>query len=77
MQNEYARCPLGIDDEHDEDTKGRYKFPYGDFEQVHRSGLLAAESRAGQRKYYDIELAVARLHGVLEALSKQRESTSK
>lgn len=64
---EYARWHLGIDDEFDEDNKGRYKFPYGDFEKVHRCGLLAAESRAGQRKYYDIELAVAHLHGMLDA----------
>ena len=68
---EYARWHLGIDDEHNEETKGRYKFPYGDFEKVHRCGLLAAESRAGQRKYYDIELAVAHLHGMLEALRKR------
>jgi hypothetical protein len=65
---EYARWHLGIDDEQDENTKGRYKFPYGDFQNVHRCGLLAAESRAGQRKYYDIELAIAHLHGMLEAL---------
>jgi hypothetical protein len=50
--------------------KGRYKFPYGDFQNVHRCGLLAAESRAGQRKYHDIELAVAHLHGMLEALQR-------
>jgi hypothetical protein len=66
--DEYARWHLGIDDEQDENTKGRYKFPYGDFQNVHRCGLLAAESRAGQRKYYDIELAIAHLHGMLEAL---------
>jgi hypothetical protein len=65
---EYARWHLGIDDEQDENRKGRYKFPYGDFHNVHRCALLAAESRAGQRKYYDIELAVAHLHGMLEAL---------
>lgn len=47
---EYARWHLGIDDEHDEDTKGRCKFPYGDCEKVHRCGLLAVESRAGQTK---------------------------
>lgn len=47
-----------MDDEEDPERKGRYKFPYGDFEKVHRCGLLAAESRAGQRKYHDIELAV-------------------
>ncbi|HXO49700.1 MAG TPA: hypothetical protein VN888_01455, partial [Mycobacterium sp.] len=65
---EYARWHLGIDDEVDENQKGSYKFPYGDFQDVHRCGLLAAESRAGQRKYYDIELAVAHLDGMLEAL---------
>jgi hypothetical protein len=66
--DEYGRWYLGVDDEAPEDTKGHYKFPYGDFEKVHRCGLLAAESRAGQRKYFDIELAVAHLHGMLDAL---------
>jgi hypothetical protein len=65
---EYAKWYLGIDDQEDPDNKGRYKFPYSDFDKVHRCGLLAAESRAGQRKYYDAELAVAHLHGMLEAL---------
>jgi hypothetical protein len=65
---EYAKWHLGVDDREDSGTKRHYKFPYGDFETVHRCGLLAAESRAGQRKYYDIELAVAHLHGMLEAL---------
>ena len=65
---EYGRWYLGVDDEKGEDTKSHYKFPYGDFEKVHRCGVLAAESRAGQRKYNDIELAVAHLHGMLEEL---------
>jgi hypothetical protein len=65
---EYGRWYLGIDDAHGEDTKARYRFPYGDFENVHRCGVLSAESRAGQRKYYDIELALAHLHGMLDAL---------
>jgi hypothetical protein len=47
--------------------KGHYKFPYGDFANVHRCAVLAAESRAGQRKYQDVELAAARLHGMLDA----------
>jgi hypothetical protein len=64
----FARWHLGVDDEKDEDTKGRYKFPYGDFEKVHRCGVLAAESRAAQRKYTDIETAAAHLHGALDAL---------
>jgi hypothetical protein len=65
---EYARWYLGVDDEAPEDTKGHYRFPYGDFEKVHRCGLLAAESRAGQHKHVDIELAVAHLHGMIDAL---------
>jgi hypothetical protein len=65
---EYARWHLGIDDEHDPESKSRYKFPFGDFSKVHRCGLLAAESRAGQYKYHDVEMAAAHLHGMLEAL---------
>lgn len=64
---EYQNWYLGIDDEEDEDTKGRYKFPYGDFTNVHRCGVLSAESRAGQYKYVDIEVAVAHLHGMLDS----------
>ena len=66
--DEYASWYLGVDDQANERTKGHYKFPYGDFQKLHRCGLLAAESRAGQRKYHDIELAVAHLHGMLDAL---------
>jgi hypothetical protein len=64
---EYAKWHLGIDDDEAEDRKGRYKFPYGDFKKVHRCGVLAAESRAGQYKYLDIEVAAAHLHGMMEA----------
>src|ERR1700730_7464225 len=35
----YARWHLGIDDEEDVETKARYKFPYGDFDKVHRCGV--------------------------------------
>jgi hypothetical protein len=65
---EYGRWHLGVDDEAKPETKGHYKFPYGDFHDIHRCGVLAAESRAGQRKYDDIESAAAHLHGMLEAL---------
>jgi hypothetical protein len=63
----YGNWHLGVDDDEDEETKARYKFPYGDFERVHRCGVLAAESRAGQRKYEAIEAAAAHLHGMLDA----------
>jgi hypothetical protein len=67
---EYGKWFLGIDTEEDEDTKGRYKFPYGDFEKVHRCGVLAAESRAGQYKYDDIEHAAAHLHGMIDGAER-------
>src|SRR3954462_1158658 len=59
--SEYAKWYLGVDDEARKETKGRYKFPYGDFENVHRCGVLSAESRAAQRRYTDIESAAAHL----------------
>jgi hypothetical protein len=68
--SEYAKWYLGVDDEQDEDTKARYKFPYGDFTKIHRCGVLSAESRAGQYKHTDIELAAAHLHGMLEQVSR-------
>jgi hypothetical protein len=66
--NEFAKWHLGIDDEANPKTKGAYKYPYGDFENVHRCAVLSAESRAGQRDHAEIERAVAHLHGMLEAV---------
>jgi hypothetical protein len=68
---EYSKWHLGIDDAARENTKAHYKFPYGDFQKVHRCAVLSAESRAGQYKYYDIELAAAHLHGMLEMLGSE------
>ena len=67
---EYALWHLGVDTEEDEHTKARYKFPYGDFKKVHRCGVISAESRAGQYKYYAIENAVAHLHGMIETMKQ-------
>src|SRR6266705_4997845 len=64
---EYAKWHLGIDDTHAENTKQRYKFPYGDFKNVHRCALLAAQSRAGQYQHYDIERAVIELREMIVA----------
>jgi hypothetical protein len=69
---EYAKWHLGIDDSEDPENKRSYKFPYGDFENVHRCALLSAESRAGQYKHFDIERAVAHLHGMIEELKHQK-----
>lgn len=69
----YGKWYLGIDPGEDEESKGRYKFPFGDFEKVHRCGVLSAESRAGQYKYYDIERATAHLHGMIDAAEKVKQ----
>jgi hypothetical protein len=58
---EYAKWHLGIDTRLAENTKRRYKFPYGDFKNVHRCGLLAAKARARQYGYTEIENAAAEL----------------
>ena len=63
---EYGNWHLGLDMSKGEDTKGRYKFPYGDFKTVHRDGLIAAKERAAQQGYRDIENAADELLGLLE-----------
>ncbi len=65
--DEFGKWHLGINDEKDPRTKGRYEFPYGNFVTVHRCAVLSAESRAGQYKHYDIENAAAHLHGMIDA----------
>jgi hypothetical protein len=67
---EFGKWYLGVDTDEKEDTKGRYKFPYSDFTKVHRCGVLAAENRAGQYKYNDIEQAAAHLYGMIDAARK-------
>jgi hypothetical protein len=62
---EYAKWHLGIDDRYAENTKRRYKFPYGDFKNAHRCGVLAAQSRARQHKYYEIENAATQLKAMI------------
>ena len=71
---EYGKWYLGINDERRENTKGHYEFPYGDFKNVHRCGVLTAESRAGQYKHYDIENAAAHLHGMIDAKREHKPS---
>ncbi|MDB5268889.1 MAG: hypothetical protein JWP58_1929 [Hymenobacter sp.] len=68
--DEYATWHLGLDKSKGEDTKGRYKFPYGDFKTVHRDGLIAAKERAAQQGYADIEKAADELLGLLEKAAK-------
>lgn len=67
---EYAKWHLGIDNRFPENTKRRYKFPYGDFTNVHRCGLLAVKVRARQYGYTNIENAAGELERAIKAGSK-------
>src|SRR5438552_9250742 len=71
---EYRKWHLGIDETHAEDTKARYKFPFGDFKNLHRCGLLAVKSRAHQFGYADIEKAAIRL---IEIVNSKGENQSR
>jgi len=51
---EYRHWHLGIDDDENDETKGAYSFPYGDFEKVHRCAVVSLESRAGQYDHDEI-----------------------
>ena len=68
---EYRKWYLGIDETHAEDTKARYKFPFGDFKNIHRCALLAVKSRAHQYGYSDVENAATQL---LEMIDLKRKS---
>jgi hypothetical protein len=64
--SEYAKWHLAIDGRFAENTKRRYKFPYGDFRNIHRCALLAAKTRARQYGYIEIEHAAAELERAIK-----------
>ena len=68
---EYSHWHLGIDHRENSETKQAYSFPVGDFTKVHRSGVIAAESRAGQHDHYEIRDA---LRSLLELIDKDDKS---
>jgi hypothetical protein len=70
----YAKWHLAIDNRFPERTKRRYKFPYGDFKDAHRCGLIAVKARARQYGYSEIENAATKLERLIEQ-SKSGAST--
>jgi hypothetical protein len=69
---EYAKWHLGIDERHSVNSKARYKFPYGDFANIHRCGLLAVKSRAREYGYSDIEDEAAKLIEMINSKNSVR-----
>jgi hypothetical protein len=69
---EYAAWHLMIDSSHRADTRARYKFPFGDFTDVHRCALIAVIARARQYQFAEIETAGREL---LDLLDRKAGST--
>ena len=70
---EYAKWYLVVDERHAIDSKARYKFPFGDFQNVHRCGLLASKARAHEYGYQEIENAAGRLLEMIESARPARQ----
>ena len=68
---EYGKWFLGVNDEYGEDRTRHYEFPFGDFENVHRCGILAAQSRARHEKYSDVEKATADLIAAIDNQARE------
>ena len=66
----FAAWHLAIDPEANEETKKRYAFPYGDFEQVVRTALIHGKQRAAQNDHAEIERA---FDDLLQHLDAARE----
>ena len=67
---EYSKWHLGIAPTHAQRSKARFKFPFGDFKNIHRCALLAVKSRAHQYGYSDIENAAERLLEMMERTTR-------
>ena len=65
---EYSAWHLGLTAGPADETKARYAFVYGDFQRVHRSGLIACVYRASEWRHKDIELAA---HNLLQLLDQR------
>jgi hypothetical protein len=63
---EYSHWHLGIDKTEDAETKSAYSFPFGDFKKVHRGGVIAGESRAGQYDHDEIRDALKKLLDLID-----------
>jgi hypothetical protein len=65
----YGAWHLALDPDASEETKGRYRFPYGDFAKVNRAALIHGKQRAAQNDHAEIEKAADDL---LQRLDRKR-----
>ena len=65
---DFAAWHLGLTDGANDETKARYAFVFGDFERIHRSGIIACHYRAAEHRHKEVELAA---HRLLQHLDKK------
>jgi len=66
---QYGDWHLGLTDGASEETKARHGFVYGDFQRIHRSGLIACVYRAAEWRHKEVELAAHKLLQLLDRTS--------
>jgi hypothetical protein len=66
--DEYAEWHLGLTDGATDETKARYAFVFGDFQRIHRTGIIACHYRAAEWRHKEIELAA---HELLQYIDKK------
>jgi hypothetical protein len=71
---QYGQWFLGVNDEYREDSERYYELLYGDFEDVHRCGILAAQGRAGQSKHFDVGNAARDLLAVIDKQERNKKA---
>lgn len=67
----YGAWHLAIDPDASEETKARYRFPYGDFAKVNRAALIHGKQRAAQNDHREIEKA---FDDLLQHLDERRDA---
>ena len=72
--DDYGKWHLGLTNDANEETKGRYAFVFGDLRRLHRMGLVACQYRAAEWSHMHIEQAA---HDLLQYLDHVRTSARK
>ena len=68
---EYGKWFLGVNENYREYSERYYEFLCGDFENIHRCSIFAAQSRAREDRYFDVENAAANLLAVIDKQARK------
>lgn len=65
----FGQWYLALDSDAHETSKERYQFPFGDFNTVHRTGVIAAKQRAAQNQDTELEAAADEILDLFDRLN--------